>query len=987
MTNRIPNSIVNSNSTTIQDSVQPFSFLEFIKLTNTDYSPEEYNTFYLSYLKDWTTIKNTSSEVEKTSYVEYYVTFLKELVVVYSTQQELRFLSTIDFNNPLDLDVAIPFFTEKIRQIVLFYKSKRDEVKYAIDRNKIKGTSLSIEKGLFETIYTTVFNTENPLYTSKLPSLSTLTSNLKIDIEEFVDVYGDYFDIPTQPSRKDTGERRAYYSSNINAVDTSLFFDNTTAQSIFSSNVFLTEIPLAVNFKLSIDPVCDPTNPLLLQNTTQVTSCGLTETQLNTLRKTLISKYIGTDLYYISTVNETVSGVLIEAQAPYNNVRNLHQPNTASVQSSVQTMLKNVGLFFKPDNIGLFKLDTNKFTYTIDQSALESGKIYIFPDPAKYGNVLANNAIEYPLSFVYDYTNDSRNMSSGLAFGDPKVANYEQTFSPYYTVEQNTLKHQAVEDSLMFNFSDLFNQGYIQKIQYDIYGNEYALFKDAFGQTFRSLGDVQVPTLLSLLLNGHTFYDSNEGYNFDYSIASVNGTTIRSGLSTLTVDNPTTPSLTLTGYPYTLFFRDFYPYTELAESIDNISVTQQDGGGFSLVDGSLLPDSISADLSTYPSAAPYYYNILVDGGVSSLEPPVRGYYVGATYNADFTLDVKTVLSSSAVDNYDCGYFTDDLSLVPDAVSNIQYYDTLDNNSLTIVSSTTGTDIMRTEEARSMLEGKLYVKNQRYSNSYPIIDSLSATFSKYSDNVRADIADKVRDFEVFYDSLCIETEKYLLIDKIKYDGAFLTPTTKNTVFERSVTPLHKFSNRFFNESTKIITFCVIQQLTGEVLSNILTESEDNITLEDLEPLITEASFIPLSGNSKILLPTIYQYNITTNEVKTLYPRVANFAEYLDTFSLSDYFNSDFNISIVQIDKPIITYNSFNDVYKLTFTCTDNNNLCYIYDYEFTIETTGVVYRRSKFYKSDRILNTTDFFSDTDLVIDIQSINGTYTINTTTGVLTL
>jgi hypothetical protein len=441
----------------------------------------------------------------------------------------------------------------------------------------------------------------------------------------------------------------------------------------------------------------------------------------------------------------------------------------------------------------------------------------------------------------------------------------------------------------------------------------------------------------------------------------------------------------LTGYPYTLFFRDFYPYTELTESLDSITVTQQDGGGFTLADGSLLPDSISADLLTYPSSSPYYYTLLVDGGVSNLVPPTRGYYVGATYNANFTLDVKNILSSSIVDNYDCGYFTDVLSVSPDSSSNIQYYDTVDTNSGTIVSSTTGTDIMRTEEARRMLEGKLYVKNQRYSSSYPILASLSATFSKYSASVQADLVDKVRDFEVFYDSLCIETEKYLLIDKIKYDDTFLTPNTKNTVFERSLNPLHKFSNRFFNESTKILTFCIIQQVTGELIANITTEDNVIITAEDLIELDMSYSF--LSGNSKILLPTIYQYNIVSNEVKTLYPKVINLAEYIDTFSLSEQFNDTFNVSIVKIDTPIITYNSLNDVYKLTFTCTDNNNLCYIYDYEFTIETTGVVYRRSKFYKSDRVLNTTDFFSDTNLAIDIQALDSTFNINTTTGVLTI
>ena len=40
---------------------------------------------------------------------------------------EQRFLNNLDFTDPADLDVAIPFFTEKIRQVILFYKEKRDD--------------------------------------------------------------------------------------------------------------------------------------------------------------------------------------------------------------------------------------------------------------------------------------------------------------------------------------------------------------------------------------------------------------------------------------------------------------------------------------------------------------------------------------------------------------------------------------------------------------------------------------------------------------------------------------------------------------------------------------------------------------------------------------------------------------------------------------------------------------------------------------------
>jgi len=194
----IKDSVVsNTNTSFTKDNTAPFSFLEFITNTGVDYSPEQYNKFYLYYLEEWANYKNSISNDRSVEFIDLYVDFLKELTITYSTQQELKFLSTLDFNNPVDLDVAIPFYTEKIRQVILFYKDKRDTAKFVIERNKIKGTALSVEKALFEKIYDYAFSSQDtPTYSSLNYSLSTLQTYLKIDIQEFVDVYAEYFDLP-----------------------------------------------------------------------------------------------------------------------------------------------------------------------------------------------------------------------------------------------------------------------------------------------------------------------------------------------------------------------------------------------------------------------------------------------------------------------------------------------------------------------------------------------------------------------------------------------------------------------------------------------------------------------------------------------------------------------------------------------------------------------------------------------------------------------
>jgi len=995
----VSNSITNSNSTTTIDNTQPLSFLDFIKNTNVDYTPEEYNNFYLFYLKQWADIKNSINTIGvSVNFVDLYVEFLKTLILNYSTQQELRFMSTLDLTDPVDLDIAIPLYVEKIRQIIIFYKEKREETKYVVDKSKIKGSSLSIEKAIFEKIYNYIVSAdEQPQFSTLNLSLSTVVNEMKIDLEEFVDVYGNYFDLPRTNSEV-SPLRKKEYTANTNDIDINLFFKEVLPQQVFKSTTFLAELPLAVNFAVTTDPICNPSDPLTLINANTV--CGLTTADIDYLKKQLISKYIGVDFYYYSTVNgANIYDRFIVAQNPTSNILNLQTADTATVEASTELkLLRDLGLFFKPDTQGIFKLNTSNYTYTIDKTKLEPNKVYIFPDPNVYGNVSINKQPNYPLVFIHDYSKDVKNNTSGFASGDPKISNYEQTFTPYYTKQQNTEKNIVSEDSLNLNFSDLYNKGYITEVQYDVYGNEYALFKDELGHTFKSIEDLgTTSTILDLTLDGYSFFDSYEGYTFNYAITGIqsNGS-IRSGLTALTVNKPT-PTLsasrfTLSGSPYTLFFREFAPYQEVATTSRNVIYTFKDAGGFTFQNNTPLPDPVAADdIIYYPSPSPYYYESLIDGGISQFSPYIqRGYRSPTTSYSDFTLNAKYILSAvqSAPQilfkDYDCGYFTDDQGVLTNDNNygdNYTYYNTVANNSLTIISTITGDNILKTQAYKRKLNGKLYVKNQRYSTSLPLSSSLNTTFNKYTSIVQSEVFNKIKDFDIIYDTIICETSSYLIFDKIKYqDGAFVTPATKNTYFTRtSSTAFNKFSNRFFNEKDRTITFCVINQITQNGGDNIATEGDDYITTEEIPAQILQSEFNCLSGsNFKILLPTIYRYDIVDNSVLQVFPLLSDIQNTATAlFSLRGYITSTFNINIVKVDKPIITFNSFNNMYKLSYTSTDSNNMFYVFDYSFNINDNAVTFYDAKFYKTDKIVNTTGFYSSSISYAVTGSIQGSLT----------
>lgn len=984
-TNLVPDSITNPNVdfSIARDNSNPFSFLEFITLTKVDYSPEEYNNFYITYLQDWSISKNDTRDNQSLSYVDYYVAFVKEIIVTFSTAKERKFLNNIDFNDPADLDVAIPFFVEKIRQVILFYKNKRDDAKYSVDRNKIKGTETSLEKGLYDNIYNYVFSAQDdPQYSTLGFTLSSISKYLKVDIEEYIDVYGSYFDLPLNEEDSDfnaaNGTGKDFYTSNFVPVDVKLFFTSSQYEEIFGSVAFLKEIPLIANVSLKYDPICDPTNPLTLLDNSKVT--GLTNSDILVLKRKLLEKYIGTDIYYIDTTSSVpVSGVLVTASAPYNNIHNLQAAATPTVRSDEARLLRNVGLFFSPDTQGIFQLNSNNFGYSVDVKKLETNKIYVFPDPSRYGNVTINSYLDTPLVYIHDYRPDVRNVSSGFAVGVPKVQPSDQTFSPYYTTEQSTV-NAFNNFEINLNFSDLYNKGYITKIQYDIYGNEYALFKDEFGQTFKSF-KVQTQdlstedTLKYLQLDGYIFRDPTLGYNFNYEFA------------TRTVVLSSAPTFTLTSPFYTLSFRDLYPYDWFVEEPDIVlntfdildlsfsSISAQDtvvyyqikdGNSFTYDSGSPLSDPIYAGFTNYPGSFEYYYDELIEGGVSSLSPPTiaRDYATSGSLSAVFTLDTRLILSSSLVAEYDGGNFLDVFELVQDDIynENIPFNDIVYANGLTVMSSLTGDDVYKAQTYKDQLQGKIYTKSTGAPNSKSISSSLSSIFSKYSAVVKSEVYNIPKDLEIYYNTICIETPSYLVFDKIVFENdSYVEPSTTNTVFTiASASPLNVFSQRFFNEKEKTVSFCKIIPAIVNSQGQLVTD-------------VTDIHLI--NNNNKMFLPYIYQYSITDNSTKQLFPTSTEIAQLSSIFSLSEEFDSECNFNPVRVKKPILTYNSLNDVYKLVFLVMDNNNHFHLVEHTFEITSDQLIsFLNSKWYKHSNTIRTTNFVNTSFATIGADSNTG-------------
>ena len=904
-------SITNSDEVDYKDSVAPFSFLDFINNTQADYSPEEYSSFYSSYLQLWHSNQGGSVEEQKTQFKDYYRQFIKEIVLNYTTETEKRFLQKIDFNDPADLDVAIPFFANRLKDIALFYKKKRDEGKYVIDRNKMKGSQTGLEKAIFDNIYNFIFNSEDALDTQN-DEVFKAVQGLGVEVEEFVDVYGDYFDAPSTAN-----------GNNLNEIETKYWLDPEGIEAITGEQNFVGGLR---TFKINppsitpeeYDAICNPDNELVeLYN--QYKKGGIPLNQFYALKRALVQKYIGTDVYYIdTTTTPATSGMMLAADNPAANALNLQGADTGTVPSNQQKLLRDVGLNFKPDDIGLFKLQAETYTYDIDSTTLEDNKVYIFPDPAKFGNVSTNPQSDYPVYYKFDHRGNTRNVSSGFAAGDPKTTNKVTTFESYTTKERNSTQLKDLNDiSYKLNFTDLYNEGLVEKHQTDVYGNEYALFK---AEPLKPQEEDVSNTVKNLLLNGHLFFDQFEGTSFDYSLTGTNGNTFRSGMDT------NTNGYTGLDNPMYLYMREFYPYQDLIQDSRNLVPLYRDGGAYTFLDGKELPDNVNGNS---------HYTILADGTVDQ--------------GGAFFPDVKYYLSAGVgYKDYDAGFFTDDVQLPNDFVygDNLRYIDATDERGSSVLSNLSSSRTSLTKEEKATLDGTLYVKNGTYSSSEKLSAALKPTVSKYSATVQGLLNHELVDFDIIQNTIFLETKSGLLVDKIKYeDGKFTKPSTVNTFYtSNSADNTETFTNRFLVEKTGKIYF-------------------GKFTTDDT---------VLSANNYKAFYPEIYEYSINTNKSRLVYT-----ATDTTDFELNDTSLTARNYVPTSIHTPTIAYNTRNDLFKLTYIANDMNDFTHLVDVSFKLIDNSLSAIESNRYETLNNVVRTTTFGDTSNFGSISSNGGTFT----------
>jgi hypothetical protein len=459
----------NSITTTLADDKfdigSPFNFIEYLNYVKVidDNDLENFNQ-YKRYLEKWKETDFANNKNNKINIRSIYLNFFNDLTLKYSTQEQRRFFNTVDLNDEDSLMKIIPFYRSKIVEILNYYREKRNTFKRELREKQGKGSNLSVKDQIKNNIANFFTSSD---YTGEPVSLSSL----RVDVELGYDTFNDYYDI--NPASVDSTE--TYKSNNIDS-NSYLNIDQALINVLNQNNITLIELN---PFKLVLEFNELNTNFLQRDDFIDYKISSASDTYRVLYEAEISENLVGTDYFYLSTntpnISSTetqfVSGKLFEAKNKAKNLFNINFPSVKAKENQPDSYERSIGLFFNPTKFSILKVDGN-FINKI-KPELNENFVYIFPDPSEYGDVvnLSNTKRENPFNFFFDL-NTFKNISSSSSRNTVKADERNHYFHAYQSLENRRI-NITNESKFSDSITDLVNFGSIEKIETDIYGNEY----------------------------------------------------------------------------------------------------------------------------------------------------------------------------------------------------------------------------------------------------------------------------------------------------------------------------------------------------------------------------------------------------------------------------------------------------------------------------------------------------------------------------------
>lgn len=471
------NSITNTLDDEKRDLNSPFSFLEFLNFGDILTKGINELGLYQQYLKNWESVTNISLTSINSDIREQFITFLSEVKLKFSTKEERRYFDNIDLNDNEQLTIAVPFFTSKIKEISLYFARKRDEVTKNLGYIKTKGSTKGVGTFIKDQLTNLYSGDDIPPELTIPENLGEFLKNIEIETEREYDTFNDYYDLDPgkSPTFYDTisGNRFDYFTSNTNVISADYFIDTekTINNIINEQGITLSEIPgLLVTYDTTDISTLDRTSFTGYVNTNDRQDLKYL------LDAELIEKYMGVDMYYLSSNNtgDYTYDKLFDAKSPYRNLLNVNNPATLSIPGNSFESERSVGLFFAPSKRGILRMEAD-FTATLLPDEVEPDMTYIFPDPDRYGKISGVGASARVNPFLFSLKNtEFKNHSSSFGKSSVESSSINQNFYAYSSLEQQNFNYNNTDPLRGLESVNL--SGSLVKETGDIFGNQYLTF-------------------------------------------------------------------------------------------------------------------------------------------------------------------------------------------------------------------------------------------------------------------------------------------------------------------------------------------------------------------------------------------------------------------------------------------------------------------------------------------------------------------------------
>lgn len=471
-----------------RDRVKPFTYIEWIKHVMFETRDAiDYTLQYNAYLKAWGKEQNKTKTQTLTLISDRYKALLIDITLNYTTPEERRFLDNIDLDNVRHVESALPFYVSKIKQITLYISRQRDIVK----QQKVLAATGGAVQGITREISNNILNRVlDPTKFNVASSPSTAEPYFNVRIVELYDLSQKYFQ-----------------QNNAPIETTTIFkgFDKIVEEVLNECKPVLV---LSQNVKLVLN-----NEPIELNVDSEIQRLAYSEfidytKRTRSLNKLYLDEYfsdrLGSDIYELS------NGEITLLNAPSKPWRNIYNRSTVSVNTDHELdALKSVdeiGGFFVPKNMGILTFYSYKPELIITNDAVSITKIQ---DVYKHGNSIISKTQDNPINHFENITWMKADIGNGSLYGDIINVRSMAKYNGYTSIDEiNSRPQQGISrstDALGFFSGDknktwsnedvfpvkkqftfdidarqdtlLVGHRSMFRWRSDIYGNEYALYK------------------------------------------------------------------------------------------------------------------------------------------------------------------------------------------------------------------------------------------------------------------------------------------------------------------------------------------------------------------------------------------------------------------------------------------------------------------------------------------------------------------------------